>query len=168
MRIELTTPGLQDQCSNHWAMEADGPTPANYTCLKTGCEKKCSIFRHCSILLIFHNNVIYRCGSRISHSNASPHLDPSMNTMDGFNECAFWNLRSYTRNSWLRMERRFSSQFTVEMPNEDTLRLRAEELQGGTSFHIWTVHLAICWVLCHSTVKWQNGHHCPFQLQFYA
>ncbi len=22
MRIELTTPGLQDQCSNHWAMEA--------------------------------------------------------------------------------------------------------------------------------------------------
>ena len=22
MRIELTTPGLQDQCSSHWAMEA--------------------------------------------------------------------------------------------------------------------------------------------------
>ena len=22
VRIELTTPGLQDQCSNHWAMEA--------------------------------------------------------------------------------------------------------------------------------------------------
>ena len=25
MRIELTTPGLQDQCSSHWAMEAHVP-----------------------------------------------------------------------------------------------------------------------------------------------
>ena len=24
VRIELTTPGLQDQCSSHWAMEAHG------------------------------------------------------------------------------------------------------------------------------------------------
>ena len=70
-RFELSTPGLQDQCSNHWATEACGGGTAfiaNYTCVYKTPMITVGHFHNCNLhFLVLSNLASFKVTT--NHSN---------------------------------------------------------------------------------------------------
>ena len=72
VRIELTTPGLQDQCSNHWAMEADDNDDSiefwkkckryknQFVLSSTSKDIYAHLWRVLSDLLVINSNILWK------------------------------------------------------------------------------------------------------------